>query len=215
MKRSVAILFLALALVSSLSAQLKAVVKEIIGTVEIKAADGVWRPAKVGATIAKGHSISTGFDSTAVLTIGQSTLRVRPLTRMRLEELTQAGNAVSTSLSLSVGKVKGEVKKGGDEVFTLRGPVSTAAVRGTEFEYDGFTVKVTNGFVTFENSLRQGRVVVGGEDGSIDGLGLQIPTTGDQEKDWRSQIDPYTSPTITGPSADQAGQMAHVIIRWQ
>jgi len=211
MKRSVAILFLALALASSLSAQLKAVVKEIIGKVEIKAADGVWRPAKVGATIAKGHSISTGFDSTAVLTIGQSTLRVRPLTRMRLEDLTQAG----TSLSLSVGKVKGEVKKGGDERFTLRGPVSTAAVRGTEFEYDGFTVKVTNGFVTFENSLRQGRVVVGGEDGSIDGLGLQIPTTGDQEKDWRSQIDPYTSPTITGPSADQAGQMAHVIIRWQ
>ena len=211
MKRSVAILFLALALVSSLSAQLKAVVKEIIGKVEIKAADGVWRPAKVGATIAKGHSISTGFDSTAVLTIGQSTLRVRPLTRMRLEDLTQAG----TSLSLSVGKVKGEVKKGGDERFTLRGPVSTAAVRGTEFEYDGFTVKVTNGFVTFENSLRQGRVVVGGEDGSIDGLGLQIPTTGDQEKDWRSQIDPYTSPTINGPSADQAGQMAHVIIRWQ
>ena len=211
MKRSVAILFLALALASSLSAQLKAVVKEIIGKVEIKAADGVWRPAKVGATIAKGHSISTGFDSTAVLTIGQSTLRVRPLTRMRLEDLTQAG----TSLSLSVGKVKGEVKKGGDERFTLRGPVSTAAVRGTEFEYDGFTVKVTNGFVTFENSLRQSRDVVGGEDGSIDGLGLQIPTTGDQEKDWRSQIDPYTSPTITGPSADQAGQMAHVIIRWQ
>ena len=211
MKRSVAILFLALALASSLSAQLKAVVKEIIGKVEIKAADGVWRPAKVGAAISKGHSISTGFDSTAVLTIGQSTLRVRPLTRMRLEDLTQAG----TSLSLSVGKVKGEVKKGGDERFTLRGPVSTAAVRGTEFEYDGFTVKVTNGFVTFENSLRQGRVVVGGEDGSIDGLGLQIPTTGDQEKDWRSQIDPYTSPTITGPSADQAGQMAHVIIRWQ
>jgi ferric-dicitrate binding protein FerR (iron transport regulator) len=211
MKRSVAILFLALALASSLSAQLKAVVKEIIGKVEIKAADGVWRPAKVGAAINKGHSISTGFDSTAVLTIGQSTLRVRPLTRMRLEDLTQAG----TSLSLSVGKVKGEVKKGGEENFTLRGPVSTAAVRGTEFEYDGFTVKVTNGFVTFENSLRQGRVVVGGEDGSIDGLGLQIPTTGDQEKDWRSQIDPYTSPTITGPSADQAGQMAHVIIRWQ
>ena len=215
MKRSVAILFLALALASSLSAQVKAVVKEIIGKVEIKAADNVWRPAKVGAAISKGHSISTGFDSTAVLTIGQSTLRVRPLTRMRLEELTQAGKAVSTSLSLSVGKVKGEVKKGGDEVFTLRGPVSTAAVRGTEFEYDGFTVKVTNGIVTFENSLRQSRDVVGGEDGSIDGLGLQIPTTGDQEKDWRSQIDPYTSPTITGPSADQAGQMAHVIIRWQ
>ena len=50
-------------------------------------------------------------------------------------------------------------------------------------------------------------------DSSTDGSGL--PTSGDQEKDWRSQINPYTSPTITGPSADQAGQMAHVIIRWQ
>jgi hypothetical protein len=215
MKRSMVLLFLSLAVASSLTAQVKAVVKEITGKVEIKAADGVWRPAKVGATITKGQFISTGFDSTAVLAIGQSTLRVRPLTRMRLEELTQAGKAISTSLSLSVGKVKGEVKKGGDEVFTLKGPVSTAAVRGTEFEYDGFTVKVTNGVVTFENSLRQSRDLVGGEDGSIDGLGLQIPTTGDQEKDWRSQINPYTSPTITGPSAGLAGQMAHVIIRWQ
>jgi hypothetical protein len=213
MKRSIAILFLSLALVSSLSSQLKAVVKEITGKVEIKPADGAWRPAKAGVTITKGYSISTGFDSTAVLEIGQSVLRVRPLTRMKLEELLQKEKTVSTSLYLSVGKVKAEVKKGTDQDFTLRGPVSTAAVRGTDFEFDGFTVKVTNGVVAFINTVGQSRGVAEGEDSSTDGM--QLPTTGDQEKDWRSQINPYTSPTDTSPFGEPTAQMAHVTIRWQ
>jgi hypothetical protein len=213
MKRSIAILFLSLALVSSLSAQLKAVIKEMTGKVEIKPVDGAWRPAKAGVTITKGYSISTGFDSTAVLEIGQSVLRVRPLTRMKLEELVQKGGTVSPALNLSVGKVKAEVKLAKNEEFDLRGPVSTAAVRGTEFEFDGFTVKVTNGVVSFINTVGQSRGVAAGEDSSTDGM--QVPTTGDQEKDRRSQINPYTSPTDTNPFGGPTAQMAHVTIRWQ
>ena len=191
-------------------------VKEITGKVEIKPAEGAWRAAKAGVTIAQGYWISTGFDSTAVLEIGPSVLRVRPLTRMRLEELVQKEGTVSTGLYLSVGKVKAEVKTatGVPQKFTLKGPVSTAAVRGTDFEFDGFTVKVTNGVVTFINSVGQSRGVSAGEDSSTDGIGL-LPTTGDQEKDWRSQINPYTSPTDTNPFGEPAAQMAHVTIRWQ
>jgi hypothetical protein len=215
MKRWVTILFLSLALVSSLSAQLKVVVKEITGKVEVKPADGAWRPAKAGVTITQGYSISTGFDSTAVLEIGQSVLRVRPLTRMKLEELVQKEKTVSTGLYLSAGKVKAEVKTaaGVPQQFTLKGPVSTAAVRGTEFEFDGFTVKVTNGIVAFINTVGQSRGVAEGEDSSTDGM--RVPTTGDQEKEWRSQINPYTSPTDTNPFGGPAVQMAHVTIRWQ
>jgi hypothetical protein len=201
--------------VSSLSAQLKAVVKEITGKVEIKPAEGAWRSAKAGVTLSQGYSISTGFDSTAVLEIGQSVLRVRALTRMRLEELLQKEGTVSTGLYLSVGKVKAEVKTvaGVPQKFMLKGPVSTAAVRGTDFEFDGFTVKVTNGVVVFINIAGQSRGVSAGEDSSTDGA--QPPTSGDQEKDWRAQINPYTSPTETGPAGEPAAQMAHVTIRWQ
>jgi hypothetical protein len=215
MKRSMAILFLSLALVSSLSAQLKAVIKEMTGKVEIKPAEGAWKAAKAGVTLTQGYSISTGFDSTAVLEIGQSILRVRPLTRMRLEELVQKEGTVSTGLYLSVGRVKAEVKTATNvpQKFTLKGPVSTAAVRGTDFEFDGFTVKVTNGVVVFINTIGQSRGVSGGEDSSTNGT--ELPTSGDQEKDWRAQINPYSSPTGPGPSEDQAAQMAHVIIRWQ
>ena len=91
--------------------------------------------------------------------------------------------------------------------------MSTAAVRGTDFEFDGFTVTVTNGVVTFINAVGQSRGVSAGEDSSTDGTGL--PTSGDQEKDWRAQINPYTSPTDTTPFGGPAAQMAHVTIRWQ
>jgi hypothetical protein len=215
MKRLIAILFLSLVLASSLSAQLKAVIKEMTGKVEIKPSEGAWRAAKAGVTLTPGYSISTGFDATAVLEIGQSVLRVRPLTRMRLEELVQKEGTVSTGLYLSVGKVKAEVKTATNvpQKFTLKGPVSTAAVRGTEFEFDGFSVKVTNGVVEFLNATGQSRGVLAGEDSSTDGLAL--PTSGDQEKDGRSQINPYTSPTDTNPFGGPAAQMAHVTIRWQ
>jgi hypothetical protein len=215
MKRLLVILFFSFMLIGAISAQLKAVVNEISGKVEIKSSEGSWRPARAGMNIGRGYSISTGFDSTAVLEIGQSILRVRPLTRMRLEELVQKEGTVSTDLFLKVGKVKAEVKTGSGvpQKFTLKGPVSTAAVRGTEFEFDGFTVKVTNGSVVFLNTLGQGRGVSGGEDSSTDGL--EPPTSGDEEKDLRAQVNPYVSPSGNRPSGEPAAQMTRVTIRWQ
>jgi hypothetical protein len=216
MKRLLVVFLLLMTLAGALSAQLKATITGVTGKVEIKAGDtAAWRTARVGMVITKGSFVSTGFDSTAVLEIGQSVVRVRPLTRMKLEDLVQKGGAVSTTLSLNVGRVRAEVKTvtGVSQDFKLKGPVSTAAVRGTEFEFDGFTVKVANGVVEFVNDLNQKRDVAGGEDSSTDGL--LLPTTGDQEKDRRSEINPYTSPTDTNPVGGPASQMAHVTIRWQ
>ena len=220
MKRLLAVLFFSFMLIGSLSAQLKAVVKEISGKVEVKSSsESAWRPAKAGMNIGRGYSIATGFNSTAVLELGQSILRVRPLTRMRLEDLVQKEGTVSTDLFLKVGKVKAEVKtaSGVPQKFTLKGPVSTAAVRGTDFEFDGFTVRVINGTVVFLNTLGQGRGVSEGEDSSTDGT--QPPTSGDEEKDSRSQINPYATPSGTQPSgggqAPQTSQMARVTIQWQ
>ena len=131
--------------------QSQATLTEPTGKVEVKAPGGNWTAAAVGTKVAMGASISTGFSSSALLDLGTSTLRVAPLTRMQLVDLVARQGSVSTSLFLKVGKVHAEVKKveGLRQSFTLKSPQATAAVRGTEFDFDGLTVNVINGVVQF------------------------------------------------------------------
>jgi ferric-dicitrate binding protein FerR (iron transport regulator) len=62
--------------------------------------------------------------------------------------------------------------------FTVKGPASTAAVRGTEFDFDGYTLTVTEGTVQFSNLLGQETPVGAGDGGSTDGYAP--PETGEQ-----------------------------------
>lgn len=145
--------------------QLQALLTEVTGKVEIKVSGADWTPAEKGMSISAGTVISTGFGAQAVLDLDGSTLLVRPLTRMRLDELVEKEGTVNTDLFLRVGKVRAEVKStaGRKQNFTLRSPVSTAAVRGTSFEYDGPTIVVFSNAVMFANALNQGRTVRAGE----------------------------------------------------
>jgi FecR protein len=216
MKRSLFAVAIALAFAPVLFSQSQAVVKEFKGKVEIKASGGDWRPVTAGMKLDTGASISTGFSSTALLDLGTSTLKVAPLTRMQLVELIARQGSVSTTLALKVGKVNAEVKtaQGLRQDFTLKGPQATAAVRGTEFEFDGVSVKVINGLVFFSNTQGQGRGVGAGEGSSTGGGGL--PTTGDQQNESLTSIDPHTSAGGTGLAAS-GGPLptATVTIRWQ
>ena len=215
MKRHIIVALAALVLAPSLFAQTQAILKESAGKVEVKAPGGDWLPATVGTKLAMGAFISTGFSSTALLDLGTSTLRVAPLTRMQVVDLVARQGAVSTSLFLKVGKVHAEVKKvqGVRQDFTLKGPQATAAVRGTEFDFDGLTVKVVNGVVQFSNSLGQFRDVPAGAESSTDGL--QPPTSGDQQLDSQVGVVPYTSPTGGGVLPTGQQQPATVTITWQ
>jgi hypothetical protein len=69
-----------------------AVIREISGTVEVKqpGAQG-WEAAKEGQRLETASLISTGFRSTALLSIGNSDIAVRPLTRLSLEEILRPG----------------------------------------------------------------------------------------------------------------------------
>ena len=151
-----------------------------------------------------------------IISAGTSTLKVAPLTRMQLVELIARQGSVSTTLALKVGKVNAEVKtaQGLRQDFTLKGPQATAAVRGTEFEFDGLSVKVINGLVFFTNTQGQGRGVGAGEASSTNGT--QLPTTGDQEEESDTTVDPHTSTggTTLPPSAVPPAP-ATVTIRWQ
>jgi len=181
---------LAAALAPTLEAQTQAVVKETFGKVEILPTGGSWQAARVGMSLTRGATISTGFNSTAVLDLGSSVLQVKPLTRMQLRELIQQGGAVSTELFLKVGKVRAEVKtsEGLTQDFKLKSPVSTAAVRGTIFVFEDLIVEVINGQVYFTNLYDQSRTVGDGEQSSIASDGSGLPTSGQQGLEGSSTV---------------------------
>jgi len=175
--RKALLIALILACIAALSVSAQAVVKEFSGKVEMKVAGGDWKPVALQMVVPKGASISTGFDSKLVLGIGNTTLTVRPLTRMLLEEVIKKENTQTTSLVLSVGKVRADVKsaEGERQDFKVKGPASTAAVRGTVFDYDGFDLVVEQGVVQFVNLLNQVQPVAAGEQSSTDGYTRPVP----------------------------------------
>ena len=216
MKKLLAMIIVLVLAASGLFAQTQAVIKQLSGKVEVKGPGATaWVPARVGQQLAKGSFISTGFNSTAVLALGASVLSVKPLTRMKLEELIAREGTVSTSLFLQVGKVNASVKsaEGLKQDFTVKSPVSTAAVRGTDFEFDGLTVRVINGLVYFSNNLGQSRGVAQGEQSST--TGAAPPSGGDQENQDLTAVAPYVGST-GGLSAEgtAAPGMVTVMVSW-
>ena len=115
---------------------------------------------------------------------------------MSLDELTQQEDTVTTGLFLRVGKVKAKVKTttGLQHNFTLKSPISTAAVRGTEFDYTGPKVKVygkKDSTVILTNLFNQGRNVRGGESSGTSGSGRPNNTEGGRKEG--SNVNPFTS----------------------
>jgi hypothetical protein len=195
MKRLLIICSLLLMITALGFAQNEAVVKEASGKVEILAPPRGWTAAQVGMAVPLGATVSTGFNSRAVLDLGNAVLTVSPLTRMRIEELIEQEGTVKTDLYLRVGKVRAEVKTaaGLQQDFKLRSPVSTAAVRGTDLGYDGYNVEVYAGNVVYFNLLGQNRSYGAGEGGG--GTGYGTPGSGSDGKENESGVNPYT----TGP----------------
>lgn len=168
---------LVLAAVSAFG-QENAVVRQVTGKVEMQAASGAWRPVKEGDRIPLGAVISTSFRSEAVLDIGTASVVVKQLTRIRLDELARRDDVLETKLHLRVGRVRAEIKseEGLRNDFQLRSPVSTAAVRGTEFDFDGVNLKVLAGFMALANAYNQTTQVAAGEITSTDGF--TVPPAG-------------------------------------
>lgn len=176
-KRILSVLFLVFVLALPLFAQERAVVEEITGKVELKAPGRSWVPASPGMEVSKGTVISTGFNSSVSLDLGNSELFVRQLTRLTLEELVRQEGTVTTSVALKVGKVKAKVKsaEGLTHNFTLRSSTSTASVRGTELEFDGFLIEVSEGRVVFMDPSGTEEFVFEGESsGGEDALNVKF-----------------------------------------
>jgi hypothetical protein len=138
------------------------IIREISGTVEVKAPDATaWTPASRGQVLELRSLISTGFKSSALIAIGNSTLSVQPLTRLSLEKLIRAGNEEKVDLNLRAGRVRASVRppEGGTTDFTVRSPTATASVRGTVFEFNGTELRVAEGRVHLSGGGQTGAYV--------------------------------------------------------
>ena len=173
MKRILLVLtFLILAnLGGNLFAQIpSARIQELSGTVEIKAPGQNWVPAQTGMIIEKAAVISTGFKSSAILSLGDSLLTVRPLTRLSLEELASDQGDEKVDLYLQSGRIRAEVNPppGRKTDFTVRSPTATASVRGTIFEFDGVNLWVLKGQILLASISGSGIIVRQGESSAVD-----------------------------------------------
>jgi hypothetical protein len=149
----------------------EAVIREISGTVETRAGGAAeWSPARPGQRVGRDTVISTGFKSNALIMIGNSTVAVRPLTRLSVEELTAGDGREQVRIGLRTGRIRAEVKapSGGEIEFTVRSPTATASVRGTAFEFDGNRLQVAEGRVHLTGNVGGGVYVGTGHEGRIE-----------------------------------------------
>ncbi len=93
----------------------------------------VWSPIAVGNKLPQGATIQTGFKSSLKLKVKGSQITLDPMTRIKLDELSEKGDKDNTVVSMKIGGLTSNVKKLEDRRagFTVKGPAATASVRGT------------------------------------------------------------------------------------
>ena len=168
MKKTVVVFVLVL-MVMSVYAQ-QAVIRELSGTVELKASGASsYVPANNGDQVAEDTLISTGFKSSAIIEVGSVLIAVRPLTRLSLAEISSTIGTETLHANLAAGRVRVDVNPpaGTRASMSVTSPSATASVRGTSFEMDLRRIIVVEGRVDYSGK-RGGLVVVdAGYDSSV------------------------------------------------
>ena len=158
-------------------AAIDARVVNVTGKVEVQAPGGAWVPAAAGQVISLRSTVSTGFNSRAVLSIGDSQVVLQPLTRIRVDELSESAGQARTALSLQAGAARSQVRNSGGSIrFSVATPVATAAVRGTDFTLSWAYLEVAEGLVEFSTDGQRVFVAAGGSSG--------LDVYGDPEDSW-------------------------------
>lgn len=144
MKISLLIPVLVLALTLPAAAQEAAMIRAVFGTVELKTPGSEWRGASAGDLLERESLISTGFKSAAVLSLGNVTLLVRPLSRLSLRELREADGGGELSLWIHTGRVRAEPGPSAGETagLTLESPAAAVSTREPSFDFDFDTVNL-------------------------------------------------------------------------
>jgi hypothetical protein len=151
-----------------------AILRELSGRVEIKPPGSEeWIPAEADMPVEQAALISTGFKSTALLALGNSTIIIQSLTRLSLEEIIEQQGNEQVQVYLRTGRVRAEVRPPvqGKTAFTVRSPMATASVRGTVFDFDTVNLNVTEGRVAFTGAAGSPVPVRRGETSSVNESG--------------------------------------------
>jgi hypothetical protein len=179
MKKAVILLLIAgfaVPVFAQTKGKLQGTIREITGTVEIRRSENSgWTKAVAGMALDQHMSISTGFRSTAIIDLGGSAITVRPLTRIRVEELASSDNTENVALFIQAGRVRASVTPppgSGKVDFRVRGPSATASVRGTEFDMSPGSVKMYSGAVAFAGSDGVPVIVNGAQSVTVGAGGL-------------------------------------------
>jgi hypothetical protein len=146
------------------------VIRELTGEVELKhAGSAAFITAQQGSTVSQDTIISTGFRSTALITIGSTDITVRSLTRLSLAEISRSAGTETLNVSLETGRVRMEVKPpaGTRANATVHSPSASASVRGTTFDMDVDGINVTEGRVVLQGSDGLNQSVIGGFTGQV------------------------------------------------
>jgi hypothetical protein len=182
----------------------EAVIREMTGTVELKAnASAAWVAAKAGDRIGKDTIVSTSFKSTAVIAAGNSTIVVRPLTRLSLAELITQNETETVNVSLNTGRIRVDVNPpaGSRANFIVQTPSSTSSVRGTAFDMNTVNIQVHKGAVHYRaaNGTFNNRSVIvnAGQESRIDTI-------------TNSAVPPMTAAETARGLPDLPGQWAYI-----
>jgi hypothetical protein len=102
--------------------------------------------------------------------IGNSAVTVKPLTRLRVEEVSSGEKTELVELNLRAGRVRADVvpPAGKAVTFTIRSAVATASVRGTVFEFDGIRLNVEEGRVHLGGETVTGAYIGAGRSTAVD-----------------------------------------------
>ena len=153
MKKIISFVFAAFVTASLLFAgEFSAEVVSVSGKAEVLVGSA-WKSLATGDSLKSGDMIQTGFKSSVVLKVKNSTVNVSALTRMTVEQLSDNPEKDNVRLFVKSGGISSDVKKTDARKvgFTVRTPVATASVRGTEFsvqnKFNSTDVNTTRGSV--------------------------------------------------------------------
>jgi len=110
--------------------------------------------AQIGDLIKENDVITTADNSFCDIKIGESIIRIKALSNLRISALIKKQNMESTTLGLDMGKMLCKPKKLlKDDSFFVKTPTAVAAVRGTQFAIES-DKKLTTRIKVFKGEVK-------------------------------------------------------------
>jgi hypothetical protein len=110
--------------------------------------------AQIGDLIKENDVITTADNSFCDIKIGESIIRIKALSNLRISSLIKKQNMENTALGLDTGKLLCKPKKLlKDDSFLVKTPTAVAAVRGTQFAIES-DKKLTTRIKVFKGEVK-------------------------------------------------------------